>query len=185
MDSQLTSYPPQMLRNCHNLQNFGAVSHSLMSIPEDLFGGTTNLREFNIGSNQLTSLPENLLQNMANLRSINIANNLISNLSPNLLRNAANLEHFTASNNRFVDQQSIINVLSNHLELRRILIVNNNFTNFDFRFFAQFQRLTEISIGSASGPRLTGISWQSLPSTLTSLRVDGTPYNQSIPYVLH
>ncbi|XP_070508353.1 protein artichoke-like [Chironomus tepperi] len=173
IDDQLTSLPPQMLRNCANLQSFQAFSHSLVDIPEDLFGSTTNLVEFSVSGNQLRTIPENLLVNMRNLRVFSIGTNQISQLSPNLLRNAPNLEEFLSTANGFVDQQVIMNVLTNQPNLRRLLLLNNNFTRFDFGFFARFQGLREVQIGSSRGPALTQISWTSLPIHLTSLRVDG------------
>ncbi|KAL7014364.1 hypothetical protein ACKWTF_015885 [Chironomus riparius] len=173
LDPQLTSLPPQMMRNCQNLQSFAVVVHSLVTIPEDLFGTTRSLVEFNVGSNQLSSIPANLLQNMANLRRFNVASNLLSQLSSNLLRNAVNLEEFNVASNRFVDQQIIVNILNGHLNLKRLWLNNNNFILFDFRFMAQFQNLIELSVGSSLGQRLTGISWQSLSSSLTTLRIDG------------
>lgn len=173
LERQVTTFPSQMLRNCEKLQTFVAVLNDLMHIPGDLFGMTRNLVEFNVGSNQLMSIPENLLQNMTNLRIFSIGSNLISQISPNLLRNAVNLEEFLGSGNRFMDQQVIVNVLTGKTNLRRLWLSNNNFVFFDFRFFSQFQSLVDLSIGSNTGTRLTQISWQFLPSSLTTLRVDG------------
>ena len=82
IDPQLTSLPPQMVRNCHNLQNFIAVAHSLVTIPGDLFGATSNLLEFDVESNQVSLIPANLLQNMASLRRFNVAGNLLTQFSP-------------------------------------------------------------------------------------------------------
>jgi len=176
---ELTTFPPQMLKNCGNLKKFMAVYLNMSEIPEDLFGETQNLEEFRVENNQLTSLPENLLRNMKNLKYFKADSNLLTELSSNLLKNAVNLVSIILSKNNFADQDKVTNILKEHKNLKHILLDNNNFTNFDFNCFSQFEKLEVMSIGSTAGPQLTQISWISLPGSLTDLSAYGI--NEEIP----
>ncbi|KAL7014372.1 hypothetical protein ACKWTF_015893 [Chironomus riparius] len=170
---QLSFFPPGMLKNCENLNNLEVTSQKIETFPEDIFGNTKNLENFQVSVNELTSLPEKLLHNMEKLKTIRIAYNKLTELSPNFFINTPNLEEVSAYGNEFHHQEDITYALNGKIKLTNLWIDDNNFTSFDFRFFAQFQKLEYLSIGMRSDFKLTEIHWQSLPASLTNLRVYG------------
>lgn len=169
----LTTFQNGAFKNCTNLKVLSAMTLRLNTIPGDLFGATTNLEEFYITSNELTSLPGSLLQNMTKLRNVYIDGNYLTNLSSNFLSNVVNLEKFSIWSNRFQDPLPIMNILNRHINLKEIYLSMNSFTTFNFSFFEKFQKLEILWIGTTSGPKLTNISWQSLPKSLLSLVAEG------------
>ncbi len=164
----LRTLPPSMLQNCVKLRYLDLYYNGVTLIPEDLFGVTTNLEIFEAISNQLTSLPPNLLRNMINLKQFSIRSNSIANIDRNLLVYATNLQTVDLTNNPILDNSVITNLLNGHVNLKSIRIRSNSFTSFDFTFFSQFTQLNDIEIGSNS---LTGIDWNGLPTSLTSIYV--------------
>ncbi|XP_070508352.1 carboxypeptidase N subunit 2-like [Chironomus tepperi] len=162
--------PPGMLRNCHNLRIFWAPNLRALSLPEDLFGNSRNLEVFDMLSSPLRSFPDNLLSNMTNLRTFRIFGNYVNFLHPNNFLNAVNLQEFDIAWNNFSDTQHVMDILHGHLGLKKIIINFNYFQIFDFSFLSQFQFLEELAIGGR--PQVTSISWQFLPTSLTSLTVD-------------
>jgi len=174
--NELKTFPSGLLRNCVNLARFEVINMKVISVPENLFGMTRNLESFTLIGN-LTSLPERLLQNMEKLRYLNIGSNRLTELSSNFLINAPNLQEFTAHVNKFKTQTDITYALNGRTNLKVLRLQGNDFDNFDFRFFTQFQKLETLFIGSSGGPQLTDISWQSLPSSLISLIVNGIGEN--------
>ncbi|KAL7014367.1 hypothetical protein ACKWTF_015888 [Chironomus riparius] len=171
--NQHTALPPQMMKNCGKLKSFIAIYNNFTEISMNFFGLTTNLEQFYVFNNHLTSLPEDLLQNMRNLTKFDVSSNFLTELSPNLLKNCPNLEQVFVGLNSFVDQYAVTNALNGFINLRILNIAGNNFTNFDFTFFEQFQKLERLAAGSTNGPQLTGITWQSLPSSLVELSIEG------------
>jgi len=170
--NDLTALPTQMLKNCEKLIIFKLTHTSLSEIPEDLFGSTKNLEDLIISNNQLTSLPKKLLQNMEKLKFFDAGSNFLTELSPDLFINCLYLRHVDLSYNNFEDQGKI-SAISGHINLYKFWLNFNSFSNFDFNFFSQFENLEELTIGSTDGPKLTEISWQSLPSSLISLIIYG------------
>ncbi|KAL7014371.1 hypothetical protein ACKWTF_015892 [Chironomus riparius] len=170
---QLSFFPTGMLKNCESLNHLEVMSQRIETFPEDFFGNTTSLEEFQVSVNELTSLPEKLLQNMEKLKTIRIAYNSLTELHPNLLINALNLEQVSAYGNQFQHQDDIAYALNGKINLKYLMLDDNNFTHFDFRFFSQFQKLEYLSIGMRRESKLSQIDWQSLPASLTDLRVYG------------
>ncbi|XP_070508395.1 leucine-rich repeat-containing protein 15-like [Chironomus tepperi] len=165
--------PSGLLKNCVNLRTFEIMSSEIETFPEDFFGSTRNLEEFVVPVNQLTSLPEKLLQNMEKLRIIRIGYNNLKELSPNFLINCPNLDQFSAYDNQFQTQEAITFALNGRINMRYLMLDFNNITNWDFRFFAQFQKLEYLTVGINRGAKLTNIHWRSLPASLNELTVYG------------
>lgn len=170
---KLTSFPPGLLKNCENLKFFELLATKVETFPEDFFGSTKSLEEFNVAVNQLTTLPEKLLQNMENLKSFRIGFNKLKELNSNLFIGNPNLEQVSAYNNEFQDLNDIAFALNGKTNLKYLMLDNNNITNLDFRFFAQFQKLDYLSVGMSWARKLTNINWHSLPTSLVDLRVYG------------
>ncbi|XP_070508529.1 leucine-rich repeat-containing protein 15-like [Chironomus tepperi] len=167
----LRTLPSGLLKNCENLVYFESMSQSLETFPEDFFGSAKNLEVFSVPFNKLTFLPEKLFLNMQKLRKLSLGYNNLQELSSNFLINCSNLEEVTLYVNDFQDQSDITFALNGHPNLRHLSINDNNFTNFDFRFFSQFQKLEYLEIGMQPVTKLTNIHWQALPASLTELRV--------------
>jgi Leucine-rich repeat (LRR) protein len=150
--NKITTLSSGMLKNCANLIDFDVINYGLTSVPEDLFGTTSNLKKLKL-QGKLTSLPDKLLKNMDKL------------------------EEFYGDYNHFCDQKDIAGALVGRSNLKTIILTYNNFTNFDFRFFTQFQKLEQLRFGYFDTQNLAGISWQSLPRSLTLLTVYGIAEN--------
>ena len=105
---------------------------------------TENLDAFIVIGN-LTSLPEKLLHNMKKLRYLNIASNCFKELNPNFLINAPSLEAFVAHGNNFQDQNDIAYSLNGRTNLKDLILNDNNFSNFDFRFFFTIPKTKSIA----------------------------------------
>ncbi|KAL7014369.1 hypothetical protein ACKWTF_015890 [Chironomus riparius] len=170
---QLTTFPPGMLKNCENLIRFEIMSTNVETLPEDFFGNIINLEDFVAPVNKLTSMPESLFKNMTKLKTFRVAYNKLTELSPNFFINAQNLEEVAVYGNQFQHQDDITYALNGKINLKYLMLDDNNFTNFDFRFFSQFQKLEYLSIGMRRESKLSQIDWQSLPASLTDLRVYG------------
>jgi Leucine-rich repeat (LRR) protein len=104
---------------------------------------------------------------MTNLKLFDIGSNEMSYLDPRIFLNSVNFEEINLFRNNFDDAQAIMNLLNGHLGMRRIFIHRNRFPMFSFDFFRQFGRLEELAVGELGNS--TGIAWQALPATLTSL----------------
>jgi len=166
--NSVTSFSPLMFQNCVNLRNIRAFNNRIVNIPENLFGSTRSLEIFDLHRNfHLRSVPGNLFQNMTNLRMLDVGSNEISELNPNIILNAVNFERIDISRNNFDDAQAVMNLLTGHLGMRSITIFSNRFPMFSFNFFSQFNRLEILAVGGLQNT--TGIAWQSLPASLTSL----------------
>ncbi|KAL7014365.1 hypothetical protein ACKWTF_015886 [Chironomus riparius] len=165
--SNVTSYPPQMFKNCLKLKNFRSNTEHLTEIPE-IFGDITSLEKVELFDNQLTSLPEKFVQNKPNLKIFKVQYNSLTELPTDFFLNCTNLEEVDVSGNNFEDQTKLTRAFNENINLKSLTIYSNRFPNFDFTFFSQFNKLEMLTAGAIS---LTQISWQSLPSSLTALRV--------------
>lgn len=170
--SYVSTLPAEMLKNCKNLKYLSMDVYGMQSVPENLFGAIKSLELFRLVTSNITSLPEKLLQNMVNLKVLDLSLNRLTELHPNFLINAVNLEEIDVSFNNFEDQWDLVYALNGHTNLKSLLMGFNSFNNFDFRFFSQFQKLETLKIGTSYW-NFSEISWQSFPSSLMYLTVDG------------
>ncbi|KAL7043441.1 hypothetical protein ACKWTF_001503 [Chironomus riparius] len=167
---KLTELPNQMLKNCENLKSIFFNFELLREIPENLFGSTKNLEDFYVQGKGLTTVPEKLLWNMHKLKGFDVSLNPIQQLSRYLLMYAENLESFGVTLENFNDQQTLVDVLNVHSNLKRLYLRSSKFKIFKFDFLSNFQKLETLYISSWNY-NLTKIPWKLLPSSLTDLEL--------------